>query len=265
MMSTRLPISFAWPKDVELLAAGRAHADEDGVEALFEQGVQARDRRLVANLDAHVQDDLGLVVEHLGREAELGDVRSHQSAGLGELLEHDDLVAERHEVVGDSEPRGARADAGDSPAVLLGRDDGQALADVAPEVGGDALQSTDGYWAPVDAVAPAGRLAGPVAGAAEDAGEHVGLAIEHVGVVEAALSDKTYITGDIRMGRTCPLAVHDLVVIVWVLLVRGLHAASSFDTVPPEGYVRRMEPKSHCNRSSIGIFRPYLGLKSLIC
>ncbi len=51
------------------------------------------------------------------------------------------------------------------------------------QVRGDALEATDGDGLSVDAVAPAGRLAGPVAGASEDAREDVGLAVQHVGVV----------------------------------------------------------------------------------
>ncbi len=54
--------------DVQLLAARRADADEDRVEALVEQRAQAGDRRVVADLDAHVEDHLASLLRALGRE-----------------------------------------------------------------------------------------------------------------------------------------------------------------------------------------------------
>ncbi len=89
--------------DVQFLAARGADTDEDRVEAFREQRPQAGHGRVVADLDAHVEDDLRLVFEHFVRQTELGDVRTHQAARLGELLEHHDLVAEWQEVIGDGE------------------------------------------------------------------------------------------------------------------------------------------------------------------
>ena len=60
-------------------------------------------------------------------------------------------------------------------------------------VGGDALQAADrdrlglSPLVLLDAAAPAGGLAGTVAGAAEDSGEDVRLPVDHVGVAVAAL------------------------------------------------------------------------------
>jgi hypothetical protein len=86
-----------------------------------EQGLQALDRRVVANVHAHVEDHADLFVEHLLGQAERRDVRAHQAAGLAELLEDRDFVAEGHEVVGHGQRRGAGADAGRPLAVLLRR------------------------------------------------------------------------------------------------------------------------------------------------
>ena len=212
---------------------------------LVEQRAQARDRRVVADVDAHVENDLRLVFEHVVGQPERRDVRAHESAGLVELLEHHDLVAERHQVVGDRERRRARPDAGDALAVLLGRDDRQSVGDVAFQVGRDALEATDGDRLSVDAVAAAGRLAGSVAGAPEDSREDVGLPVEHVGVVELALSDHPDVARHVGVRRTGPLAVHDLVVVVRVLVVSRLHAAFSFSDVVPRRVKIREGPERH--------------------
>ncbi len=59
-----------------------------------------------------------LLLEHRLRQAEGGDVGAHEAAGLAVLLEDRDLVAQRHQVVGDRERGAAGADAGDALAVL---------------------------------------------------------------------------------------------------------------------------------------------------
>ncbi len=93
--------------------------------------------------------------------------------GSAELLEDHDLVAERHEVVGDGERGRSGADERDALAVLLAGAFGRQVADIVALVGGDALEPADGDRFAVDASAPAGRLAGAVAGAPEDAREDV--------------------------------------------------------------------------------------------
>ena len=108
--------------NLELLALGRAAADEHRVElAGVEQRLQAVDRRVVADVHAHVDDVADLLVEHLFGQAERGDVDAHQAAGPRQLLEDRDLVAERHQVVGDGQRRRTGADERDLLAVLLRR------------------------------------------------------------------------------------------------------------------------------------------------
>jgi hypothetical protein len=54
--------------------------------------------------------------------------------------------------------------------------------DVVLEVGGDALEAADGHRFLVHPAAPAGRLAGAVADAAENARKDIRPPVDHVGV-----------------------------------------------------------------------------------
>ena len=116
-------------RDVELLAARRAGADENRVEAFVEQRLHAVDGRVIANVDAHIEDLVDLVIEHVRGQTERRNVSAHQSAGLAVLFEHHDFVAQRQKVVGDGERCGARADAGDALSVFLRWDLRQQLAE----------------------------------------------------------------------------------------------------------------------------------------
>ena len=101
---------------------------------------------------------------------------------------------------------------------------GRRRADVVvPMIGRDALQAADGHRFFFDAAAAAGRLAGPVADAPEDAGEHVRVAVHHVGVGEAPLRNKSNVFGDVGVCWASPLAIHDLVKVVGLRGVRRLH------------------------------------------
>ena len=71
------------------------------------------------------------------------------------------------------------------------------------------------------ASAAAGRLAGTVAGAPENAGENVRFAIEHVGVGVSALRDQADVFGDVGVGGTSPLAIHDFMVVVRIAVSVG--------------------------------------------
>ena len=99
----------------------------------------------------------------------------------------------------------------------------QPVADVVLVVGGDALEPADRDRLLLDAAAPAGRLAGAVAGASEDARKHIRMPVDHVGVAVAARRDQADIFGDRRVRRTGPLAIHDLVEIVRDRDIGGFH------------------------------------------
>ena len=136
-----------------------------------EQRLQAVDRRVVADVDAHVDDVADLFVEHLLGQPEGGDVDAHQPARLRQLLEHRDLIAERHQVVGDRQRCRAGADQRDLLAVLLRRRRRQQVLDLVAMVRGDALQPADRDRLSVDTRAAARRLARSIARAAENARE----------------------------------------------------------------------------------------------
>ena len=86
--------------ELEVLAARRATADEHRVVPLAEQRSHALHPRRVPNVHPHVDDHRDLLVEHLGREPEGGDVGAHQATGLVLPLDDHDLVPERHQIVG---------------------------------------------------------------------------------------------------------------------------------------------------------------------
>ena len=212
-------------REVEFFAPRGTAADEDRVEALFEQRTEARDGRVVPDIDTHVEDHLRLLVEHLRGEAERRDVRPHQPAGFVMLLEDRDGVPEWQEVVRHGERGRAGSDAGDPLPVLFFRHARQAIGDVAAQVRCDSLQSADGDGGPIHPLAPTGGLARSVAGAPEDRGEDVRLPVDHVGVVVATLGDQADVLGNVRMRRTRPLAVHYLVVVARILDVRWFHVS----------------------------------------
>src|SRR5207245_5881708 len=94
--------------------------------------------------------------ENAFRQAEGGDVGAHEPAGLVVLFKDHDFIAQGQQVVRHGERGGARADAGNTLAVLLCGDGGQQVGDLAAQVGGDALETADGDRRAVHAHAAAG-------------------------------------------------------------------------------------------------------------
>jgi hypothetical protein len=212
------------PRNVELLALRRAAPDKHRVEfSAVEQVLKAVDRRVVADVDAHVDDVADFFVEDLFRKPERRDVDAHEPAGPRQLLENRDLVAERHEIVGDRERGRPSADEADLLAVRNRRRRRNEVLDLVAIVRRDPLQAADRDWFAVDSRPPARRLARPIAGAPEDPRKNVGLPIEEIGVGEPSLRDHANVFGHIRVGRTGPLAVHDTVVVVGIADVCGVH------------------------------------------
>ena len=117
---------------------------------------------------------------------------------------------------------------------------GKQIDDFAPMVGGSSLQAADGDGLAVfEAAAAAGRLAGAIACASQNRGEHIRFAIEHVGVGETPLRDQADIFGDIRVGRARPLAVDNFMVISWIVRIGAVQnecfllSQPTWDDVPP--------------------------------
>ena len=109
-------------------------------------------------------------------------------------------------------------------AVLLGGSLGQEMADLPFEVGGDPLEPADGYgFVTLQPPAPAGGLAGTIAGAAQDAGEDVGLPVEHVGVGVTPLGDQADVLRHVGVRRAGPLAIDDLVEVVGISGIGRFH------------------------------------------
>ena len=100
-------------------------------------------------------------------------------------------------------------------------------------VGGDALQAADGDRLLLEASAPAGRLARPVAGATEDPGKDVGLPVDEIGALIVALRDSPDVFGDRRVSRAGPLAVDDFVEVIRILDVSRPHDGA-FLQIRPE-------------------------------
>ena len=209
--------------NVEIAPARRAAADEHGVPTLGEQFLQARNKFSETGLDPHVEDQIDLLVGNRFRQPEARDLRPHHAAALHVAVEHHAVVAERHQIARYGQRCRPGADERDAFAVLLARDCGQVGADVALVVGRDALQPADRDRLLLDPAAPAGRLARPVAGAAEDAGEHVRFPINHERVGIAPIGDQPNVFRHRRVRRARPLAVDDLVKIIRVTDVGRLH------------------------------------------
>ncbi len=211
--------------NVEVAAAGRAGADENRVVTFRQHAGEAVDARPVAGLDAaHAGDVADLLVDHRFGQAEARDLAADHAAAARLGIVEDDVVAERGEVARHGQRGRAGADQRDALAVAGFRRPRQAASDVFLVVGGDALQAADGDGLVLDPSAPAGGLAGPVAGAPEDAGEDIGVPVHHIGVAVAAGGDQANVFRDRRMGWTGPLAVDNLVEIGGVGNVRGRHA-----------------------------------------
>ena len=78
----------------------------------------------------------------------------------------------------------------------------------------------------IDAATAACRFARAVAGAAENAGEHVRFPVDHVGVAVAASGDQPDVFGNGGVGGARPLAIYDLMEIVWLVDIGRLQIVS---------------------------------------
>ena len=95
--------------DLELAAARRARADEDGVVALGEQRLQAVDRSPKREIDAEIEDVAALLVDHGFGQAEVRDLRADHAARLaGRWSKTVHVIAERRKVARDGERGRAR-------------------------------------------------------------------------------------------------------------------------------------------------------------
>jgi hypothetical protein len=222
----------------QVAAARRAAADEHRVPALGQQRLHRVDALSAAQLDTELGDVADLLVDDLLGQPETRHLAAHEAAGLDLAVEHRDGVALGGQIARHGERGRPGADAGHPLALaLLGRRGHQRAHALALEVGGDALQAADRHRLGLgevflfDPAAPAGRLAGPVAGAPEDAGEDVAHPVHQIGLVEAALADQADVLRHRGVGRTGPLAIHHAVEVIRIVDVCGLHAQGSGNSV----------------------------------
>ncbi len=187
--------------NVEVAPARRAGADEDRVEVLGQQRLHAVDAGAAAEFDAEIEDVAAFLVDDAVGQTEFRDLRADHAAGLRVGIEHHAVIADRRQIARHGERGRAAADQRDALAVLARRRFRQPLLDVVFVVGGDALQAADRHRLVLDAHAPAGRLAGAVAGAPENPRKHVRLPIDHVGVGVTPVRDQA---GYIRAPACAP-------------------------------------------------------------
>src|SRR6185312_10064697 len=209
--------------DVEIAAARRAGADEDRVPAFGDQRLQRVDALAAAEFDAEIEDVARLLVDDAVGQTEFRNLRADHAARFRILVEHDAGIALRRKIARDGERGRPAADERDALAVLLLRGLWQSRPDVVLVIGGDALEAADRHRLVLDADAPAGRLARPVARAAEHAGEHVRFPIDHVGVFVTPLRDQADVFGDRRVRGARPLAVDHFMEVVRRSDVSVLH------------------------------------------
>ena len=98
------------------------------------------------------------------------------------------------------------------------------MRDVSTQISGHAFQAANRNRLTIEAFAPAGGLAGPIAGAPQYAGENVRFPVEHVGAGVFALRDEPDVFRNIGMRWARPLAIDNFVVVVWILNVGRFHA-----------------------------------------
>src|SRR3984893_19037723 len=141
--------------NVELAAARRARTDEDRIPALRQQRLEAVYALAAVKFDAEIEDIVAFLVDDRFREAEARNLRADHAAGLGVLVEHHAVIAERRQVARDRERGGAAAHERDALAVLGGRRLGQAGADVVLEIGRRPFEAADRDRLVLHAHAPA--------------------------------------------------------------------------------------------------------------
>src|SRR5690606_38174706 len=95
--------AFLAARDVEILPLRGACADKHCVEALVENGLEARHLVTEARLDAEIEDAVHFLVEHVRGQAECGNVRAHEPAALLILFEQHAVVPERHQIAGNGQ------------------------------------------------------------------------------------------------------------------------------------------------------------------
>src|SRR5262249_275688 len=104
--------------DVEIAATRRAATDEDRIPTLGQECFEAVDALAATKLGAEIEDVNPLRSGDGFGQTKARNLRAHHPAGLGILIEHDAVIAERGEITRDGERGGAAAHEGDALTVL---------------------------------------------------------------------------------------------------------------------------------------------------
>ena len=90
-------------------------------------------------------------------------------------------------------------------------------------ISGDTLEPADSYRGFIGAGTPAGRLTGAVTNAAQYTGENITFPILYISVGKFTLGDLANVLWYIRVRRTGPLAIHNLMEVIRVTCISGFH------------------------------------------
>jgi amidase len=209
---------------LQLASARRSRAHEHRVVILFQHFLQGRNIVFEMRVDAQPQYVIDLFVQHALRQPECRYLRQHKAAALELFVEKVHLVAERRKVARHRQARRPRAYQRHLSSVRLKgalRHIGQRIF---AKIGRHALKSAYGYGLFVYAPPAARRFARAVARAPQDPREDVRVPVDHVRLGVPALRDQADILRHRRVRRACPLAVHHLVEIFWIVDIRGFQA-----------------------------------------
>src|SRR5208283_3718538 len=130
---------------------------------------------------------------------------------------------------------------------------GQKVADLTLQVGRHALQAANRHRFSIHAGAAAGRFAGTVTRAAEDAGKYVRFPVHHVGFRVLTLRDQPDIFRNIGVSGASPLAIDDLVVVTRIVSIRPLQT-SSWDTQASEVVYRKTIVTLSMARTKVSLY-----------
>src|ERR1041384_4612055 len=139
---------------------------------------------------AEIEDVINLLVQHGFGQAKGRYLAEHKAPALVLLVKKMYLVAQRGQVSRHRQRSRPRADQRYLFAVRSKRRLRHKRFDLALVIRGDAFQTADRHRLFLDAAAAAGGLAGAVAGAAEYAGKHVRIPVDHIRLGIPALSDQ---------------------------------------------------------------------------
>ena len=90
-------------------------------------------------------------------------------------------------------------------------------------IGDNPLETAYGHRVFIGAAAPAGGLTRAIADTAQYAGENIAFPVLNISVGKVTLGNLADVLRYVCMRRASPLAIHNLVEIIRVISIRGLH------------------------------------------